>query len=254
MTRVMALACLVALGSAAAPGATSRAEPVTAQAHGPRRAGLVRVVDHGLVDAQGPFLGLATSAADIATWHFSRDRRTDDGWKPVYDCWELGQRRGFPPVSSNEPIGPGSSVATENSRIRLVKAAAFAYVARLPMYVFHSEAGVFGTSRFEDTPGIKDFRYLLEIQPGDLPNWRRNDGCDGCVRNIGAQAGDRFICVPLGIRENGLQLQAREDVRFEVFDPLTGKVLLTAEMKAGEQLRLPQGPGGLIIRGRIREQ
>jgi hypothetical protein len=29
----------------------------------------------------------AHSAADVATWHFSRDRGTDDGWKPVYDCW-----------------------------------------------------------------------------------------------------------------------------------------------------------------------
>jgi hypothetical protein len=86
----------------------------------------------------------ANSAADIATWHFSRDRRIDDGWKPVYDCWEAGDRGGFPPASSNEPIGPGSSVAAENSPIRLVMAAAFAFAAKLPMYVFHSEDGVFG--------------------------------------------------------------------------------------------------------------
>ena len=66
--------------------------------------------------ALGSFKGFeqvyAGRIADIATWHFSRDRRTDDGWKPVYDCWELGERPGFPPVSSNEPIGPGSSVNT----------------------------------------------------------------------------------------------------------------------------------------------
>ncbi len=216
----------------------------------------------------------ANSAADIATWHFSRDRRTDDGWKPVYDCWELGDQPGFPPVSSNEPIGPGSSVAKENSTIHLVMAAAFAYVAKLPMYVFHSEAGVHGRSRFEDTPGVKDFAHLSEILPHDVPNWRRNDGRekgapftvfadgqpdrfwpdmpvsrDGCLRNIGSRNGDRFICVPIGIREQGLQLQARENMQFDVFDPLTGAIITTAEMKKGARLRLPQGPGGLIIKG-----
>ncbi len=107
----------------------------------------------------------ANSAADIATWHFSRDRRTDDGWKPVYDCWDIGDRPGFPPVSSNEPIGPGSSVATETSSIRLVMAAAFAYAAKLPMYVFHSQAGVFGKTRFEDTPAIGQFHPFEEPLP-----------------------------------------------------------------------------------------
>ncbi len=118
----------------------------------------------------------ADSAADVATWHFSRDRRTDDGWQPVYDCWELGDRAGFLPVSSNEPIGPGSSVNSEREPIRLVMAAAFAYAAKLPMYVFHSEAGVFGKSRFEEMPGIDRFRHVLRLLPPDLPNWERNDG------------------------------------------------------------------------------
>jgi hypothetical protein len=116
----------------------------------------------------------------------------------------------------------------------------------------------------------------LDILPGDLPNWQRNDGRqeespftvfangeanrvwpevpesrDGCVRNIGSRKGDRFVCVPIGIRDNGLQVQAREHLRFKVLDPLTGDVLTTAALKAGEQLRLPQGPGGQIIEGHI---
>lgn len=218
----------------------------------------------------------ANSAADIATWHFSRDRRIDDGWKPVYDCWAAGDQAGFPPVSSNEPIGPGSSVARENSSIRLVMAAAFAYVAKLPMYVFHSEAGVHGRSRFEDTTGATNFVHLSEILPHDVPNWRRNNGReeaapftafadgqpdrfwpevpasrDGCVRNIGARNGDRFVCVPIGIRAQGIELQAREHLQFEVFDPLTGEIVQSAELKKNERVRLPQGPGGLIIKGRI---
>lgn len=218
----------------------------------------------------------AGSAADLATWHFSRDRRTDDGWKPVYDCWKLGDLPGFPPVCSNEPIGPGSSVASETEIIRLVMAAAFAYVAKLPMYVFHSEAGVFGKTRFEDTAGANRFRQVLRLLPGDLANWQRNDGKeprapftvfaagqpnrywpetassrDGCVRNTGSRRGDRFICVPIGIRPGGLQLQARQGVRFRVYDPLTGAVILSATRQAGERLTLPPGPGALIILGSV---
>lgn len=218
----------------------------------------------------------ADDSADLATWHFSRDRRTDDGWKPVYDCWELADRPGFPPVSSNEPIGPGSSVDAEEQPIRLVMAAAFAYSAKLPMYVFHSEAGVFGKSRFEDMPGIDRFGQLLRLLPGDLSSWQRNDGKearapltvfadgkpdrfwpeiesarDGCVRNTGSRKDDQFVCIPIGIRPGGLQIEARQPLAFTALDPLTGETLHSAKMRRGEQLTLPSGPGALLILGHI---
>jgi len=217
----------------------------------------------------------ADSAADLATWHFSRDRRTDDGWKPVYDCWEFGERPGFPPVSSNEPIGPGSSVNAEMEPVRLVMAAAFAYAAKLPMYVFHCEAGVFGKSAFEEMPGIDQFGHLLRLLPADLPDWKRNDGKvvdapfttfaagkenrywpeieggdDGCVRNIGGRKEDRFVCVPIGIREGGLELRARHALEMDAYHPLTGEKLLSAVLRTGEKIALPAGPGALIVIGR----
>lgn len=218
----------------------------------------------------------ANSAADIATWHFSRDRRPDQGWKPVYDCWELARLPGCPPVSSNEPIGPGSSVNSEQDPLRLVMAAAFAYVAGLPMYVFHSEAGVFGKSRFEDMPGIRGFRPLLRLLPARVASWDRNDGLaaeapftafaggeadrywsedrptpDGCIRNTGARHGDRFVCVPIGIQPEGLRLRARRPVRFRVHHPLTGKVVLSGRRREGETLLLPASPGALILVGTL---
>lgn len=218
----------------------------------------------------------ADSAADIATWHFSRDLRTDDGWKPVHDCWDFGDRPGFPPAASNEPIGPGSSVATEDSRIRLVMAPAFAWAAKLPLYVFHSKAGVMGGTRFEDTPSIRDFRHLSDILPPDLPAWRRHDGKqkeapftvsasgqpnryapevpgspDGCVRNIGSRKDDRFICIAIGIRQGGLPLEARENLEFDAIDPLTTQPVRSAKMKAGDRLLLPAAAGGLILKGRV---
>src|SRR5688572_9242709 len=48
------------------------------------------------------------STADIATVHFSRDLNSVHGhWWPVIDCWDKSVIAGVPPVSSNEPIGPG---------------------------------------------------------------------------------------------------------------------------------------------------
>lgn len=217
----------------------------------------------------------ANSAADIATWHFSRDRRTDGGWKPVYDCWDFADQPGCPPASSNEPIGPGASVNTESEPIRLVMAAAFAYAAKLPMYVFHCEAGVFGKTCFQDTPAIDQFSHVLRLLPADLPNWQRNDGKDtnavftvfaggkpnlywpetpsapdGCVRNTSSRNGDQFICVPIGIRPGGLELQSRLNLEFNAHDPLTGKAVKSATLRSGEKLKLPSGPGALVILGR----
>ena len=144
------------------------------------------------------------------------------------------------------------------------------------MYVFHGEAGVFGRARFEDMPAIDRFGPVLRLLPGDLPNWTRNDGKgadapftafasgqpdrywpelesspDGCVRNAGSRKGDRFVCVPIGIRPGGLQLQARQSLRFTAHDPLTGEALVTATMRPGERRTLPAGPGALILLGHI---
>lgn len=216
----------------------------------------------------------AGSGADLATWHFSRDRGADAGWRPVYDCWDFSERPGCPPVISNEPIGPGSSVNSEKDPVRLIMAAAFAYVAKLPAYVFHCEAGVFGKTRFEETPSIGQFARLRRLLPADLPDWERNTGkesdapftvfaggqpnrygsdvpeaFDGCLRNAGSRKGNRFVCVPIGIRSGGLELEARYSLHFTAYDPVTGQVVKDGVMKAGERQRLSAGSGALLILG-----
>ncbi|MBI4326685.1 MAG: hypothetical protein HY674_15690, partial [Chloroflexi bacterium] len=129
------------------------------------------------------------SAADLATVHFSRDTRTaEGGWLPVRDAYRAGNLPGVPPVSSNEPIGPGSSVGSERDPIKLCAAAVFAYLANLPAYVYHSRAGVYGyvnccppaggEDRFENTAGINAYQYLRQILPPDLASWLRNDGLE----------------------------------------------------------------------------
>ena len=225
------------------------------------------------------------SAADLATVHFSRDIRTiEGGWLPVRDCYRVGNLPGVPPVSSNEPIGPGSSVSSESDPIKLCAAAVFAYIANLPAYVYHSRAGVYGyvnsrpplggEVRFENTAGINAYQHLRQLLPPDLASWVRNDGLEssapftvfcngqanrywpdvssptnGCIRNIGSIKGRQFVCFPMGILGGGVTLQARRPVRFQVFNPLTGEVVENLTLNVASQVTLPQGPGAWILKG-----
>ena len=225
------------------------------------------------------------SAADLATVHFSRDRRTPEGgWLPVRDCYRASKLHGVPPVISNEPIGPGSSVAAETDPIKLCSAAVFAYLANLPGYVFHSRTGIYGYEKccppsgdlmlFEATPDIGAFSHLRQLLPPDLASWTRNDGIEspapftvfcngkpnqywpdarqptnGCVRNIGSSKGGEVVCLPMGILDGGVTFEARQAVQCQVFNPLTGAVFTNLTLAAKERFTLPQGPGAYLIKG-----
>ncbi len=208
------------------------------------------------------------SAADLAIVHFSRDIRTKKaGWLPARDAYRAGNLPGVPPVISNEPIGSGSSVNSEDDPIKLCAAAIFACLANLPGYVYHSNAGVQGYVRFEDTAGINAFQHLRQILPPDLASWKRDDGLEpdapftvfcngqpdhywpevnqptnGCDRNIGSSKGNHFVCLPMGILVVGVTLEARRDLQFDVFNPLTGSVVSNLTLNAGQDFTLPQGP------------
>jgi hypothetical protein len=181
---------------------------------------------------------------------------------------------GVPPISSNEPIGPGASVARETDPIKLVMAAAFAWGANLPMYVFHSGAGVRSLEPFAGLPGIDQFVRLAAILPPELPAWVRNDGLEpaapftvfaggqpgrywpevpgattGAVRSTGKIKGDEFVSLPIGILAGGLELEARRAMSFQVFDPLTGAAVASMSRRAGERFTLARGPGAYIIKG-----
>lgn len=219
------------------------------------------------------------SAADIATWHFSRDTSTKEGgWLPVRECYWAGGIPGLPPFSSNEPIGPGASVSSENDPIKLVMAAAVAWAAKLPMYVYHSNAGVFGRVPFQEMPAVGDYEALLKILPADLPGWTRNDGREptapltafandepdkwwpeirdaksGVVCNTGSvqPGGNQFVALPIGILKGGVTFEARKAVKLRVYHPLSGVVVTNVNVGTGTKFWLPQGPGAYVIRGEL---
>jgi hypothetical protein len=217
------------------------------------------------------------SAADIATQHFSRDTGgAEGGWRAVRDPWWVNSTTGVPPASSNEPIGPGSSVSSENDPIKLVAAAAYSWMSGLPMYVYHTNAGVFGATRFEDMAGVGNYRHLSKILPGDIANWpQRTEGKDtfapfttyandqanrwwtevpgattGVVRHLSSVNGDQFVTLPIGILPGGVQIQPRQNMSLQVFNPLTGEVVAEMTPSANRPFTLVQGPHAYLIKGR----
>jgi hypothetical protein len=140
--------------------------------------------DFGITSGQSDY-----NAADIAMVHFSRDIGTQEGgWLPVRDSWRLGPV-GTLPMSSNEPIGAGSSVSTENDPIKLCMAGVFAWTASCVSYVYHSRAGTFGWELccppggqekfFDASPGSDSYQYMQPLVPKELASWARSDGKDG---------------------------------------------------------------------------
>ncbi|MGL6194097.1 MAG: glycoside hydrolase family 140 protein [Thermoguttaceae bacterium] len=220
----------------------------------------------------------ADSNADIATIHFSRDTRTEDGWIPVRDCWESVNVVTMP-VSSNEPIGPGSSVASEKDATKLLSAAVFAWIAGVPMYVFHSSAGVYGNDKFEDTAGIDAFTNITAIMPPDVTNWTRFDVAsfdelpikmnvrrtvtgseidiydtkNGCTYCPGAYNDSNFVLAPMGVQEKGITLHVQLPADITVYDPITGDVVFDVSSKQNDTLDLPKGSGIYIIKGKAKK-
>ncbi len=196
--------------------------------------------------------------------HFSRDRRSEAGaWLPVIDCWNVGRDKRLPPVSSNEPIGPGASVASEDDPERILAAAAFAYLAGLPMYVFHSASGVRAEQPFESMPWLRHFKTLLAILPRDLPNWEgfdaNSDGnpfaaapsnCHPLYR-CGARKDKEFVLVPLALSEAGRSFTAKHDMTCSVHTFPDGGLVQCASVKRGEEFPLKVQAKACVLRGVI---
>lgn len=228
----------------------------------------------GCEDVQAMYEG---NVADLATIHFERTNNlTDGGWRPVRQPWEHQFCSGVPAASNNEPIGPGSSVASENDPIRLVAAAVTSWVAGLPMYVWHSAAGVRGFSNLWEMAGGDAFVEMRGSIPGSLPGWTQKNAhwsdspfrpyaedssglhadqmwpdlaspTAGAVRAYGAIQGNNYVVFPIGIRDH-VKLEARRALTYEVVDPMTGDLLAAGVLAAGQSFDA-RGREALIVTG-----
>lgn len=223
-------------------------------------------------------------AADFLVLHFDRNIGTPDGpWGPVRQPINWSSRVGtcrekLPVAAANgEPIGPQSSVASEEDPLRLATGAVVTYTAGLPIYALHTGPGVRGGGKADqalrraaslmDLPRIGEllhaFAALKQYLPPDLPGWSRFEarGAEGPVQirataperspvnMAAARRGDEFVVVPFGIRDS-LVLEAAAATRVEVIHPGTGVRLLQQKLARGGKMELPPGVDALVIIGR----
>jgi hypothetical protein len=203
---------------------------------------------------------------EILTEHFSRDLRTPTKeWGPVLSPWTDVVCQGLPPViSSNEPIGPRSSVASETDPSRIVGAAISSYMAGAGLYVFHTDAGIWGREPITAMPNamatLKGFSAMKRYLPADIANWQhyRQGAPEHPFAVAGAEAQpkpdtthvvdilasvnrQRFFVLAVGMT-GPMTLEARRAMTVDVIQPLTGAQIDRKVLRAGERVLLSEPP------------
>jgi hypothetical protein len=218
---------------------------------------------------------------DVGIQHFDRDTsKTDGPWRPVRQPWEYQACNGVP-GSNNEPIGPGSSVATDDDPMRMAMAAVTTYLSGLPFYVFHSRTGVglgekFGydsnwpMSAMRGWDSYKNMsKYLpaglsgwehyghawagnpLQIYGDGVPNYMTTDGAkNGCMRNYAAANGTDFVVGPIGCK-GVVEFHAKWNMSIDIYHPLTGDLLQHLDLNSGQRFSI-SGETAWVIRGTSR--
>jgi hypothetical protein len=216
----------------------------------------------------------------VATIHYDRDTSKADGmWRPVRQPWgwpgEYWPEGGPPPVVvNNEPIGPDASVAADADPLRIALAYAVTFIAGNGAYCYHCGAGIRGGGAAdmargrranvdEYDPAILDGLSVLRRRlPAGLANWRRANAqwaefpWDGTqhaddrgdlVQAYATSDGHRLVVAVMGARR-AHTVTARVALDLERWHPVTGAVLDTVRVAAGDTFTLPADlPGYLLI-------
>lgn len=209
--------------------------------------------------------------SNMVVAHLSR-QYGDDGWRHVRQGWDF-QHTHYA-SSSNEPIGPASSVEPEDDPLRLAMARATGVMCGGEDYVFHNGAGIFG---YPNTPGtgvprtanlwempnidaiMSAVQRVTSILPTGMANWRAvNDGwvppnpviplacvdwndAVGPIKNYGALSPDgRWTQMPHGIKGH-FRAKATQALSYRAYDPLSLAVVSEGHLNAGQEMTLP-GP------------
>ena len=199
----------------------------------------------------------------ILTEHFPRPPvgRAGD-WAPVIAPWEMRECKGLPPVvSNNEPIGPLSSVASESDPVKVVAAAVSSWMAGVGLYVFHTDAGVWGRESIASMPGanaiVDGLGKARAYVPADVANWDRHRRTskghpftvDGAVDTFASIKDDRFFVIAIGVGD-AAEFTARRAVEFETIDPLTGAKCQLKTLAPGEKTSV-EGSGMVVLQGKF---
>jgi hypothetical protein len=208
---------------------------------------------------------------DVVSEHFSRSSR-DDGWAAIRAPWALQSCKGLPPLrTSNEPIGPFSSVRAEGDPARLALSAAMTYVSGIGAYVLHTGPGIRGGGRADLDRGrpadiwaiprideiFQGLAAVRRVLPADVAGWPRHESAPtdpvGLTREDGsplhayvAAAGDRFVVLPLAL-SGPTTIEARRNVDLRVVHPVTGEPLHEGPLESGARVKVPSLPGYIVV-------
>jgi hypothetical protein len=214
----------------------------------------------------------AGGTGEVVTEHFARSG-DESGWAAVRAPWELQACVGLPELkSSNEPIGPFSSVRAEGDPLRLAMAAAVTYLSGIGAYVLHTGPGIRGGGRADlrrgrpaDIWAVPQIDRILEalatvrrVLPPDLPQWSRHAaaesdpvllraGVSGRIPAYTATRGRRFVVLPLAI-DGQLTVQARVPLDLQIVHPVSGAILHKASLPASGTARVT-GSAAYILTG-----
>jgi hypothetical protein len=216
---------------------------------------------HACADHQALYKGLDV---EIVTEHFDRDLRGPLGrWGPVAATWDIRNCPGLPPViSNNEPIGPRSSVESETDPHYLLAGAIASYMASVGLYVFHTDAGVWGRETIASMPGapamLEGLAAMKRYLPADIATWRRHTRdspehvfqSTGGVQLFASVKDNRFFALAIGL-DDPMTIAPRGSVSFDVIDILTGKVLDHHALGPGVTITL-QGRPAVVLSGTLR--
>lgn len=221
----------------------------------------------------------------FATMHYDRDTGRADGfYRPVRQPWgwpgEYFPAGGQPDVvSNNEPIGPHSSVAADDSPTRIALAYVTTFVAGNGAYVYHPGAGIRGGGQNDlargRKPNLYDYDHNIIFA---LRNWRQElpAGMANCERRnaqwsaplpefpfdgfqhaddrgdlVQAYAtlcGNDVTVVILGVRR-AFTVTSRWSIDFTLRDPITADVLEGTSRQPGETWTVPASREALVLRG-----
>ncbi len=199
----------------------------------------------------------------ILTEHFPRGSDGPAGrWGPVIAPWTVRECPGLPAVvSNNEPVGPRSSVESETDPVKVIAGAVVSWMAGVGLYVFHTDAGVWGREPLTSMPGanaiLDGLAHARTYIPAGIVNWQhhRRDSpgqpftADGAIDLFAATSGDQFFAVALGVRET-VHVTALRPVTFEVIEPLTGIKGQSQSLAANGKASL-KGAGMVVIMGKL---
>ncbi len=204
--------------------------------------------------------------ADLNTAHLPRDPGEME-WRPTRQAWGVANDLDMP-FANNEPVGPGSSGNSQTDANKLITDMLNTHVSGGCSYCLHSDPGVRGKNKgwinFIDIPNQAKIQRMFKqariYLPNDIANWTRYNGNwdghpfrdgflddsqfwtegsnNGVNRAYAARKGNLFVVVLSAVMNHVDLIASIGDMRFDVGDIDTGRVIEAISLKNGETHRV----------------